>query len=84
MMSKQDPNQIKDQETYEELREQGMSKDRAARIANAGRQASRKGGKHGTYEDWTKNDLLEKAGEVGIEGRSKMNKHELIKALRDH
>lgn len=77
-------NQIKNQEKYEELRDQGMSKEKAARIANSGEEASKKGGKHDKYEDWTKDDLLEKAEEVGIEGRSKMDKDELIKALRDH
>jgi len=80
-MAEQNPNQIKDQQKYEELRDQGLSKEKAARIADSGKQASKKGS---TYEDWTKNDLLEKAGEVDIEGRSKMNKDELIKALRDH
>lgn len=77
-------NQIKDRDKYEELRKQGMSKEKAARIANSGKEASRKGGRHPKYEDWTKNDLLDKAREVGIEGRSKMNKEELINSLRNH
>lgn len=76
--------QIKNEEQYEELREQGMSKEKAARIANAGKEASKKGGKHDEYEEWTKDELYEKAEEVGIEGRSKMDKQELIKALRNH
>ncbi len=76
--------QIKNEEQYEELREQGMSKEKAARIANAGKDASKKGGKHDEYEEWTKDELYEKAEEVGIEGRSKMDKQELIKALRNH
>lgn len=78
------PNQIKDEEKYERLREQGMSKEKAARIANAGKQASHKGGKSKKYEDWSKEDLYQKATEVGIEGRSGMNKNELINALRHH
>ncbi len=78
------PDQIKDEDKYEALREQGMSKEKAARIANSGKEASKKGGEQDPYEDWTKDDLLEKAGEVGIEGRSKMDKEELIKALRNH
>jgi hypothetical protein len=34
--------------------------------------------------DWTKDDLEQRAAEIGIDGRSKMNKHELIEALRTH
>lgn len=79
---------IKDDETYEKLREDGASKEKAARIANA--QASdkmspsTKGGEADRYEDWTKDDLYARAQEIGIEGRSDMDKDELIKALRNH
>ncbi|MET3598696.1 Rho termination factor N-terminal domain-containing protein [Martelella mangrovi] len=79
---------IKDEETYEALRADGASKEKAARIANA--QAndrmnpSRKGGKSASYVAWTREDLYRKAQEVGIEGRSKMDKGELIDALRNH
>lgn len=72
---------IKNEDQYETLREEGMSKEKAARIANT-EDASEKGGKHKKYEEWTKEDLYEKAQEVGIEGRSEMNKEELIEALR--
>lgn len=75
--------QIKNEDQYEELREQGMSKEKAARIANADN-AAEKGGKHKKYEKWTKDELYDKAEEVGIEGRSDMSKDELIKALRNH
>jgi hypothetical protein len=44
----------------------------------------RKGGKSGDYEDWNVTDLRRRAGEIGIEGRSRMKKDELIKALRNH
>ncbi|MBD0355447.1 MAG: Rho termination factor N-terminal domain-containing protein, partial [Rubrobacteraceae bacterium] len=44
----------------------------------------RRGGKSGSYEQWSKKDLQERAKEIGIEGRSKMNKGELIDALRNH
>lgn len=78
--------QIKDDETYEALRERGASKRKAARIANAkadpDRHPSRKGGSALAYEDWTKDDLYRRAQEIGIEGRSRMNKDELIRALR--
>jgi hypothetical protein len=42
------------------------------------------GGKAGDYDDWTVDDLQERAAEIGIEGRSDMNKDELIEALRNH
>ena len=76
---------VKDDKQYEALREQGASKEKAARIANTDRKsAAKKGGKSGSYEDWNKDDLETRAGEIGIEGRSDMNKDELIKALRNH
>lgn len=76
---------IKDDAQYEALREQGMSKEKAARIANSPRQQTgRKGGHAAKYEDWSKDDLYQKAKEVGIEGRSEMSKEELINALRNH
>lgn len=44
----------------------------------------RKGGKAQSYEDWTKEDLQKRAAEIGIDRRSKMDKGELIDALRNH
>jgi hypothetical protein len=76
---------IKDDKQYEKLREKGMSKEKAARIANTPRsEAGRKGGKSARYEDWSKKDLYERAREIGIEGRSSMSKAELIERLRNH
>ena len=76
---------IKDPEQYEALRDQGASKEKAARIANTDRTtAGKRGGQSGSYDDWSKDDLEKRAGEIGIEGRSKMNKGELIDALRNH
>ena len=87
-MTKNHGSQIKDDATYEALRDKGESKEKAARIANAkanpAQHPSRKGGKAGAYEDWTKDDLYHRAQEVGIEGRSDMSKDELIEALRNH
>lgn len=76
---------IKDDERYEELREQGMSKEKAARIANTpAEEAGRKGGQAPPYEEWTVEELRERAAEIGIDGRSDMDKAELIDALRNH
>ena len=82
-MAKDHGTSIKDDETYESLREDGASKEKAARIANA-KGASKKGGKADPYEEWTKDDLYDRAKEIGIEGRSDMTKAELIRALRRH
>jgi hypothetical protein len=80
---------IKDEKTYEKVREQGASKEKAARIANAsaaeGRSTvSRRGGRSGSYEDMTRDELYARAKKVGIDGRSSMSKSELIDALRNH
>jgi hypothetical protein len=84
-MAKDHGPSIKDDEQYEKLRSKGESKEKAARIANSPtRTTSKKGGSSPKYEDWSKEDLNDKAADVGIEGRSKMSKDELIKALRNH
>jgi hypothetical protein len=80
---------IKDPDQYEALRDEGMSKEKAARISNAsakeGRSTvGRRGGKAEDYDDRTKDELLDRARELGIEGRSSMNKRQLIDALRNH
>lgn len=87
MAENKDP--IKDRELYEALREDGASQEKAARIANAAAKTSReevgrKGGRSESFEDWTVDELQERARELDIEGRSTMDKDELIKALRDH
>jgi hypothetical protein len=80
---------VKNPEQYEELRDQGASKEKAARISNASaaegeKTVGRRGGKAGSYDDWTVDELQDRAAEIGIEGRSDMNKDELIDALRNH
>jgi len=72
---------IKNEEQYEALRDKGYSKEKSARIANTPN-AGKKGGEAKPYEDWTKDELYEQAKNVGIEGRSKMKKDELIQSLR--
>ncbi|WP_329456449.1 DUF7218 family protein [Streptomyces sp. NBC_01497] len=81
--------QIKDEETYQALRREGASEEKAARIANSAARGSRsavgaRGGAAGAYERRSRDDLYAEAKKIGIEGRSKMTKDELIKALRNH
>ena len=88
MSPKQQNSSLKDPELYEELRDDGASKQKAARISNAaaaeGRsKVGKKGGKSGSYEDWTVPELKDKAKEIGLSGYSKKRKPELIKALRN-
>ncbi len=87
-MAKDHGPQIKDDEQYEALRREGASKEKAARIANANNadrhKTGEKGGHAGKYEERSRQDLYEKAKQVGIEGRSKMSKSQLIDALRNH
>ena len=87
-MTKDHGASIKDDETYEALRDDGMSKEKAARIANAqandDMSPSEKGGSQPPYEEWTKEELYDRAQELEIDGRSDMTKDELIEALRSH
>lgn len=74
---------IKNEKQYEALLEKGYSKEKSARIANTPN-AGVKGGKAKPYEEWTKKDLYEQAKKVGINGRSKMSKKQLMEALRNN
>ncbi len=81
--------QVKDEDTYQALRREGNSKEKSARIANAAAGSSRKsvgkrGGQSPSYEEWSKKDLMQRAREIGIKGRSSMSKGQLVSALRDH
>lgn len=73
---------IKNDEKYEALRDEGYGKEAAARIANSGKEASRKGGESAPYDEWTVEELRERAAELDVEGRSDMTKSELVEALR--
>jgi hypothetical protein len=73
---------VKRPRQYEAMRDQGMSKPKAARISNAGKPAARKGGRASDYDDMTKGQLLDRARQRDISGRSSMNKGQLINALR--
>lgn len=87
---KEDPRpSVKDPEMYEALRDDGASKEKAARIANAAANSSRsevgrRGGEVEDYDGRTVDELRERAAELDIEGRSSMSKDELIAALRHH
>ena len=80
---------VKDDEVYEALRDDGASKEKAARIANASAAEGRstvgeRGGEAADYDERTVDELRERAAELGIEQRSSMSKDELIDALRNH
>jgi hypothetical protein len=80
---------VKDSKAYEEVREEGGSKQKAARIANAAAARGRpsvgkKGGKSGSYDDWKVEDLRKRAKELGLSGYSSKKKSELVSMLRNH
>lgn len=80
---------VKDPDVYEALRREGANKEKAARIANESASSSRstvgrRGGRAEDLEERTLDELEKRARELGIEGRSKMRKRELISAIRNH
>lgn len=80
---------LKDQDLYEELREKGASKEKAARISNAAAQSGRsavaqRGGRAGDYDDWTVPELRRRAKELGLSNYSGKRKGELVSMLRNH
>jgi hypothetical protein len=80
---------LKNPKLYEDLRDDGASKEKAARISNAvaargAKAVGRKGGKAGDYEDWTVGKLRARAKELGLRGYSGKRKAELISMLRNH
>jgi hypothetical protein len=89
MPRKDTPSSIKKPDMYEALRDDGASKEKAARISNAAAAegkgtVGRRGGKAGDYEDRTVGELRERAKELGLSGYSGKKKDELIDMLRNH
>jgi hypothetical protein len=80
---------LKDRELYEELRDEGASKEKAARISNAAASQGRKTvGRRGAnakdYDDRTVPELRKRAKELGLHGYSDKKKSELISMIRNH
>lgn len=80
---------IKNEKMYQDLRKQGDSKEKAARISNAAAaqgksSVGRRGGESGSYQDWTVPELKKKAKELGMSGYSSLTKDKLIAKLRNH
>jgi Rho termination factor, N-terminal domain len=80
---------VKDPRQYEALRREGASKEMAARISNESAGSSRstvgrRGGRAPDLEDRSVDELRKRARQLGIEGRSKMKKRELVRAIRNH
>jgi hypothetical protein len=80
---------VKDPKVYEEIREtrrikgQGGS-DRQCSGGTLQSSVGNKGGKSGSYEDWTVDDLRKLAKELGLSGYSGKHKSELVSTLRNH
>lgn len=82
---------LKDPDLYAELKSQGASEEKAARISNAAAQKGNsrskvgaKGGESGSYDDWTVPDLRKLAKELGLTGYSGKKKSDLVEELRNH
>jgi hypothetical protein len=89
MPSRRGSSSLKNPKLYEELRDDGASKEKAARISNAVardgiKAVGRRGGKAGDYDDWTVPELRKRAKELGLTGYSGKRKAELISMLRNH
>jgi hypothetical protein len=81
-------NSLKDPKLYEDLRKEGNSKEKSARISNAvaargSKSVARKGGGSASYDDWTVTALRKRAKELGMSGYSSLTKPKLIAKIRN-
>jgi hypothetical protein len=65
------------------------SKAKPARITSSSASSSRsqpskRSGTNSSFNEWSKEDLMQRARQEGISGRSSMNKSQLVSALRKH
>jgi hypothetical protein len=86
-MARARANSLKDPELYDELRKQGDSEEKAARISNAvardgAHAVGERGGEAGSYDDWTVPKLRSRAKELGLHGYSGKTKAQLVALLR--
>ena len=89
MPSRRGSASLMNRELYEELRNEGASKEKAARISNpverdGAAAVARRGGHAGDYESWTVAHLRARAKQLGISGYSGKRQAELIRMLRRH
>jgi len=80
---------IKNEKLYRDLRKEGNSEEKSARISNAVANQGKssvgsKGGKAGSYTDWTVPQLKKRAKELGLSGYSGLTKDKLVSKLPDH
>lgn len=73
---------IKNKEMYETLIHKVLSNEKYGQTANSSKAGENVRTK--PYEEWTKEELYQQARKVGVEGRSYMNKRNLIKSLRNN
>jgi len=83
IMPKEKTPRIKKPDTYDALVNKGMSKEKAARIANA-QAAGTLDYRSEKLEERSKSDLLSEAKKIGVNNRHSMTKDQLVKAIRAH
>jgi len=86
-MARARANSLKDPKLYDDLRKQGNSEEKAARISNAvardgAHAVGERGGEAGSYDDWTVPKLRHRAKELGLHGYSGKTKAQLVALLR--
>ena len=86
-MARARANSLKDPKLYDDLRKQGDSEEKAARISNAvardgAHAVGERGGEAGSYDDWSVAKLRSRAKELGLHGYSGKTKAQLVAMLR--